>query len=818
MPPRRKRDALISREIVRERHRRHSREPYESPSINMTNATGADVVTGDVVVVDPTSDRSVIFATKAGDANPLVIQIGGADGEVIKCYHPGAGVELITCDGPAVVTGNLIVTSATNKLGKPLVGGEEPESILGVAMEAGTGTLAVMILGIPAAGSGALIPPVVGTTHHILSATHTDSAASAVTQGSVMVGNATPAWGEVLVGVVDTYFGSDGTDADWAQVQHAQLGGVGAADHQPVVTIDADLAANLLGIVGQALSLDTQADNLVFAGPDGGGPLAPTFRALVAADLPVIGSHWTRDVANGELYPTTLTDQVGIGIADPADPLHIAGLNDGADLILLALQNTGTTVGTQAGMRFASGILVDASLAKIFGELTSIAGAASGAIRFQTRNNGVLANRLMIDSVGLIGSGIDIPLTNYHLYENNADIVPAIRIEQDGVGDAAIRYLLTGGQSWSTGIDNDVSNAFVIAAGANLAANPVVYITTAGSVGFGTYPSAYFHVKGATSVRQLLEATSGTNIDFAVTGAASGLRNWRLNTQSGLLKFSSMGDGFIAGIYDPVLALLTDGRVGINLSTIPKGGIGAARFAIEGRDSHVDGPHLQFTTSPNSYPLMQILNYAHDSVHIGFDAYWDGAWKSSDIGSNFVVQKSGDLFHVKYDSGIAQGAEVAFNEGIILDTAGKVGIGRAPVNLLDVYAATGTIQLTATDVNSNPAIEIANDAVEWKLQVRGIDGDKFRISEGADTWVVVQPTNGWIGMNVNAPLAHLHIDQSNSSAAIPVLALDQADISEGAINFIASARGVITGATNSTQSVRVELNGVVYRLALYANA
>jgi len=74
------------------------------------------------------------------------------------------------------------------------------------------------------------------------------------------------------------------------------------------------------------------------------------------------------------------------------------------------------------------------------------------------------------------------------------------------------------------------------------------------------------------------------------------------------------------------------------------------------------------------------------------------------------------------------------------------------------------------------------------------------------------------GFNVTNPLAQLHVDQSVNDAAIPVLILDQADESEGTVNFIASARGAIAGATDSIESVRVELDGTVYRLALYADA
>ena len=64
----------------------------------------------------------------------------------------------------------------------------------------------------------------------------------------------------------------------------------------------------------------------------------------------------------------------------------------------------------------------------------------------------------------------------------------------------------------------------------------------------------------------------------------------------------------------------------------------------------------------------------------------------------------------------------------------------------------------------------------------------------------------------------VHIDQSVNDAAIPVLVLDQADVSEGLINFIGSDRGVISGATASLKSIRVEIGGVIHRLALYADA
>jgi len=77
---------------------------------------------------------------------------------------------------------------------------------------------------------------------------------------------------------------------------------------------------------------------------------------------------------------------------------------------------------------------------------------------------------------------------------------------------------------------------------------------------------------------------------------------------------------------------------------------------------------------------------------------------------------------------------------------------------------------------------------------------------------------GRVGVNLLGGLAaQLHIDQANAGGAMPVLLLNQGDTSEGFIDFVGTDRGVIA-AGNSVASVRVELNGTVYRLALYADA
>lgn len=57
-----------------------------------------------------------------------------------------------------------------------------------------------------------------GGAHTLLDASsHTDTAADTVSRGSIIIGNSTPAWDELVVGAANTVLKSDGTDPTWAQ-------------------------------------------------------------------------------------------------------------------------------------------------------------------------------------------------------------------------------------------------------------------------------------------------------------------------------------------------------------------------------------------------------------------------------------------------------------------------------------------------------------------------------------------------------------------------------------------------------------------------
>jgi hypothetical protein len=54
------------------------------------------------------------------------------------------------------------------------------------------------------------------TPHNLLSTTHPDTLVATVSRGSILCGNATPAWAELTIGGVGTVLRSDGTDCEWS--------------------------------------------------------------------------------------------------------------------------------------------------------------------------------------------------------------------------------------------------------------------------------------------------------------------------------------------------------------------------------------------------------------------------------------------------------------------------------------------------------------------------------------------------------------------------------------------------------------------------
>lgn len=62
------------------------------------------------------------------------------------------------------------------------------------------------------------------SAHNLLSTAHGDTTTDTVTRGSLIYGNATPLWDELVIGGATTFLYSDGTDVSWKDVDFADLG------------------------------------------------------------------------------------------------------------------------------------------------------------------------------------------------------------------------------------------------------------------------------------------------------------------------------------------------------------------------------------------------------------------------------------------------------------------------------------------------------------------------------------------------------------------------------------------------------------------
>jgi hypothetical protein len=283
----------------------------------------------------------------------------------------------------------------------------------------------------------------------------------------------------------------------------------------------------------------------------------------------------------------------------------------------------------------------------------------------------------------------------------------------------------------------------------------------------------------------------------------------------------------------------TNERAGIGTAAIPHGGVGLAKLAVEGANSSAAGPHMQFTTASDDYPLLQMLPFAHDNVALSFDAYLDSGlgWKSSDPGSNFQIYKLTDVLRIRYDSGITAGNAITWNEGIALTASGGVGIGTAAVPHGAIGGGIFAIEGVDSSIPSGPHVQFttaaddypliqylnySHDNIQWQFdayfdgsQKSSDAGSNFRLAKVGDRFQLQYNAGtaqgvafGWsdgfsllstgrLGVGLSTGQGgKLHVDQNDDAAAIPVLVLDQADVDEPFTKFIGTA-----AAANLTRSI-----------------
>jgi hypothetical protein len=303
----------------------------------------------------------------------------------------------------------------------------------------------------------------------------------------------------------------------------------------------------------------------------------------------------------------------------------------------------------------------------------------------QVRHTG-LTRGMGIGWVGMKALGTD---TNIHLSivskgtggiwlgQNNAEtgikVDPGNPINTLYFGDTSVGLTANSGNRISIGLVNSSTPGLSV-------------LTTSGNVGAGTIlPDYQLHVNHAANETVIMAGFGVNNTAVMRIGYTRGVST---ATSSATLD-TEVSSRSIS------LQSNSGGSVGIGTITSPHGGIGTAKLAIEGANANAAGPHIQFTTASDDYPLLQVLPWTHDNVNLLFDSYFDGLnFRSSDAGSSLRMEKTGDKLKFGYDT-VAVGDVITWNDGIVMDlTNGNVGIGLAPTaNMAGLSIEAGLLTL-----------------------------------------------------------------------------------------------------------------------------
>jgi len=120
--------------------------------------------------------------------------------------------------------------------------------------------------------------------------------------------------------------------------------------------------------------------------------------------------------------------------------------------------------------------------ASAYGTLFTTLGTGRGYIQQGRTDGAATAYDLVLQPLGgHLGVGTSVnPTSTLHVYEDSTETGTAagITIEQDGAGDAVLHYEITGGEIWSTGVDNSTLDTFKISNSSDVGTSTALSIFT----------------------------------------------------------------------------------------------------------------------------------------------------------------------------------------------------------------------------------------------------------------------------------------------------------------------------------------------------
>ncbi len=95
-------------------------------------------------------------------------------------------------------------------------------------------------------------------------------------------------------------------------------------------------------------------------------------------------------------------------------------------------------------------------------------------------------------------------------------------------------------------------------------------------------------------------------------------------------------------------------------------------LTLRGQADNITGPNIIAYTTESLYPCMHITNKSHNNVAINFDSYFNDAWRSSNVNSNYQIHKNSNLLQFNYATGSSAGSAISWTTAGFINTSGAL--------------------------------------------------------------------------------------------------------------------------------------------------
>lgn len=389
-------------------------------------------------------------------------------------------------------------------------------------------------------------------------------------------------------------------------------------------------------------------------------------------------------------------------------------------------------------------------------------------------------------SNGYVGVGHPNPVSPLHVFENtsNTDLFTGLTIEQSGIGDSQLQFLLTGAQRWVMGIDNSDSDKLKIVKDADLSNSPFITMTTDSKIGLFTTadPSGYLHL-----------VPTGNAVDIARFDNMSGSRLFAITTTGITFNDDALSRDFrIESFQDTNMLSIQGSSDSLGIGGSPYGVSSKAAIYIP-------------TTGVISNTTVQrtALTIDATSVSVG-SGFTDSGYRIGLTINELLspTNMSGTLNRIIAQN-IAHGTFGTGGAGRVIDSFG-VYIGSYNQGSVIASNTWGLYvdDLTTSGSQHNVIIGdlrlgVATNAGSFKLNVQGDVGPSqtqtYRLGNGSYEWLSINAVTGTFSSYVSSP--------TGSFTQITTSAIADKQIAYGSGNVLVSSGLLVWDYTNARLGV-----------------